>query len=371
MHNLIYFNTGIADAIDSGLRNPNYVHHKWFVNTQPSLRWPLHIVSRVHKLDTPWHLANSILPIPKISGPDMSFENTIESIADQFCQTVCQTDLTPYFFWSGGIDSTSILVSILKVANSDVLSRLVIACNQESIQENAYLYYKYIDQKIQVIALDKFTITQDNYNKILILDGEAAGSIVGWRGLTRLSNYKLFDFLDTDWRSLKDLTKIIPGSNSFVIELILESIKYSQVPINTVYDFIWWYGFNYVIEDMVLTKMIAYTHELTPAQSKHLLDNGMFRFYTHPLMQQWSMTSLPHRREKIRISHKWHQKNYIYQFDRNDLWYSYKKQQSSYGNEFYHRAYSTSLIAIDEDWNKYSVTDASTRITLGNILQRI
>lgn len=371
MHDLIYFNRAIADAIDSGLRNSDYPHHKWFNNNQPDLRWPSHIVSRVHKLDTPWSLAGTVLPIPQLLSDEMSFETTIESIADQFCQTISQTNLTPYFFWSGGIDSTSILVSILKVANSEVLSKLVIVCSHESIQENAYLYYKYIDQKIQVLELGKFSITQDNYDKVLILDGEGAGSIVGWRGLTRLANYKLFDFLDSDWRASKDLTKIIPGSNSFVIELIIESIKYSQVPIITVYDFIWWYGFNYVIEDMVLTKMIAYTQALTPAQSKHLFYNGMFRFYTHPLMQQWSMASLRQRREKIRISHKWHQKNYIYQFDRNDLWFSYKKQQSSYGNEFYQLAYSPSLIAIDKDWNKYNITDASTRVTLGTILQRI
>jgi hypothetical protein len=371
MHNLIYFNTGIADAIDSGLRNPDYVHHKWFVNVQPSLRWPSHITSRVHKLDTPWDLADSVFPVPPEAPTSTSFADTIEFIADEFCKKISQCNFTPYIFWSGGLDSTSILVSLLKVASSDLLSKLVVVCSQDSIQENAYFYYNYIDQKLQVLDLGKFQVTPDNYDKIIILDGEGGNEVMGWGGLTKLANYKLFDFLDTPWRSISDPTKIIPGSNLFIYNLIIDSIKHSTVPINTVYDFIWWYGFNYKFEGMLLTKMIAFTALLNPEQSKHLFQHGMFRCYAHPEMQRWSMYSLDQCRVKIKIAHKWHLKDYIYQFDHNDLWYSYKQQQPSYGNEFYKHAYSPGIIAIDKEWNKYNITDASTRVTLGKILQRI
>jgi hypothetical protein len=371
MHNLIYFNTGIADAIDSGLRNPEYVHHKWFVNNLPGLRWPMHITSRVHKLDTPWNLADSIFPVPTEAPHSTSFVDTIELIASEFCRKMSQSEFIPYIFWSGGLDSTSILVSLLKVADSDLLSKLVVVCSQESIQENAYFYYKYIDKKLQVLDLEKFQVTQDNYDKIIILDGEGGNEVIGWGGLSKLANYKLFDFLDTPWKSVRDLTKIIPGSNLFIADLIIDSIKHSPVPISTVYDFIWWYGFNYKFEGMLLNKMLAFNNQLTPTQSEHLFQQGMFRFYAHPEMQRWSMHSLDQRRLKIKIAHKWHLKDYIYQFDCNDLWYSYKQQQPSYGKVFYKHAYSPGIVAIDQHWNKYSITDASTRVTLGKILQRI
>jgi hypothetical protein len=371
MRNLIYFDTIVAGAIDPGLRNPDYVHQKWFVNDLPVLRWPAHITSRVHRLDTPWNLADSSFPMPMETAASTSFTDTIESIADEFCRKISQSDSTPYFLWSGGLDSTSILVSILKVANSDLLSKLIVVCSQASIQENAYFYYNYIDQKLQVLDLGKFQVTQDNYDKIVILDGEGGNEVMGWGGLSKLANYKLFDFLDTPWRSISDPTKIIPGSNLFIFNLIIDSIKYSPVPINTVYDFIWWYGFNYKFEGMLLTKMIAFNNMLTPEQSNQLFQHGMFRFYAHPEMQRWGMCSLDQCRIKIKIAHKWHLKDYIYQFDHNDLWYSYKQQQPSYGNEFYKHAYSPGIIAIDKEWNKYSITDAPTRVTLGKILQRI
>jgi hypothetical protein len=121
MRNLIYFDTIAADAIDLGLRDPDYVHHKWFVNNLPELRWPSHITSRVHKLDTPWDLADSVFPVPTGAPTTTSFADTIEFIADEFCKKIAQCNFTPYIFWSGGLDSTSILVSLLEVASADLL----------------------------------------------------------------------------------------------------------------------------------------------------------------------------------------------------------------------------------------------------------
>jgi hypothetical protein len=88
-------------------------------------------------------------------------------------------------------------------------------------------------------------------------------------------------------------------------------------------------------------------------------------------MQVWSMISTNQRRVSTRnFISKWAPKNYIYQFDRNDLWYASKKEEASL-SKFDAGAESTKILAIDNQWNKYYITNPDVRKRLGKILQRI
>ena len=99
-------------------------------------------------------------------------------------------------------------------------------------------------------------------------------------------------------------------------------------------------------------------------------DQSLYRFYAHPDMQIWSMISTDHRRKTTRNTiSKWAPKNYIYQFDRNDLWYASKKEEASQSS-FDLGSKSFNLIAIDDQWNKYYIDDPTVRQALGKILQR-
>lgn len=370
MNNLIYFSSKSAKQFDWKLHDTDYIHHQWFQKSIPLL-WPNHINSRVHKLNTPWNLANTVCPIPIISTGNLNFGDTIELVADRLCNKVQTSGRTPYFFWSGGIDSTSILVSLLKVANAEFLEKLIIVCNQASINENAYFYYTYIDQHLQVLNLEKFEITQENYDKITVIDGEAGNQCTGWRAINFFTYHREFDFLDTNWRNASPLTKILPGSTNFHIDLIVESIKYAPIPIDTVYDFIWWANFNFKFDDVLLRKIPAYTKHLTAEQTKSFYYHSLYRFFSQEEMQIWSMNSKDERREKTRISGKWHLKDYIYKFDCNDLWYSNKQEEASGGKYFDPKVpHVDPIIAIDVDWHKYTIEDSLTRKSLGKILQR-
>jgi hypothetical protein len=372
MSKLIYFSVPLVAGFDQHVLDKQYKYHHWF-EMKNILEWPVHITSRINTLDTPWPLASSVCAMPQITSNELNFGKVIEYIADEFCKRINQSDQTPYICWSGGIDSTSILVSLLKVANTEFLKKLVVLHDQSSIQENAYFYHKFIDKKIRTEPLDTFSITADNYKQIVLLDGEAGNQCLGWRSINVLAYHREFDLLAQPWRNIQDFNSILPGCTEFARQMICDSIPHAPISIDSVYDFLWWTNFNFKFDDVLLRKAHSYTQNLNADQCQYFWKNNLNRFYAHPLMQQWSMLSKDLRREKTKILGKYHAKEYIYNFDHNELWYVNKKEESSDSQLFYESRFMLDgavIFAIDQDWNKYSLTDVESRQKLGKILQR-
>ena len=61
-----------------------------------------------------------------------------------------------YLFYSGGIDSTIMLCSLLKNWNSAELSKLVVVLNQNSIDEYPLMFREYILDKLSTVSTDDF-----------------------------------------------------------------------------------------------------------------------------------------------------------------------------------------------------------------------
>lgn len=374
MDNLIYFSVPVTEGFDQHLSSPEYVNSRWFQMKNQILEWPNHLTSRVSKLNTPWPLAPTVCAIPQITIDEINFDLIIEQIADEFCKKIKNSNKIPYICWSGGIDSTSILVSLLKVADKDFLQKLTVLCDQSSRQENAYFYHKFIHGKIATQDIETFAVTTHNHDQIVVLDGEAGNQCLGWRSINVLAYRGQFDLLDQPWRSVKNFRDILPGCTKFAAELIQDSISLAPIDITSVYDFLWWTAFNFKFDDVLLRKMHAYTKNLDAEQCQYFWNHGIYRFYAHPLMQQWSMLSKDLRREKTRILGKYHPKRYIYEFDHNELWYANKKEESSDSRIFYearHFIGGVPIFAIDQNWNKYSLSNADHRKKLGKILQRV
>jgi hypothetical protein len=298
----------------------------------------------------------------------------LDSITDRLCSYVQDTGKTPYISWSGGIDSTSILVSLLRVASADFLKKLVVLHNQRSIQENTFFYYRFISGKITTVDFDHtpFDITADNYDKIVILDGDAGNQVMGSPLINSLMQQGNQYLLDQDWCTVKDYNKIIPGATEFQFDIIRDSVPLAPVQIRTVFDLLWWIAYNFRIDDVLLRKMPVYIQNLTSEQSREFWNSGIFRHYAQPEMQQWSLTSLDRRRKSLDIMLKYIPKKYIYDFDHNDVWYAHKTEQGSLAQSYENCQWGQSgLIALDSNWNKYRLADSSTRRNLGSILGRI
>jgi len=378
MDNLIYLKIPTLKLYDPSLASPDYKYHHWFtLHTDSVDKWLSHVTSRVHKLDTPWHLADPVSPIPPITHNDLDFGRVMESIMSQLEQRIQHTGRTMYMAWSGGIDSTAMMVAVLKTFSPDSLKNLVVLCDQNSIAENPYFYYNFIENKLQTLETDQFVVTPENHDRIIVVDGEGGNMIFQSSRIITMCAYSgEFDLLDQPWRSHKDIRALTWDNPDFAVHLMLESVKHAPIPIESGYDFLWWAAFNFKFDDVLVRKVVPLTENLTREQTQHFWENSLFRPYAHPDMQVWAMISKDLRREYLKIVTKYAAKKYIHEFDHNDFYlYSKREEISSsrmfdLANPFTLGGPARSLIAIDRDWNKYYVADKSTREQLGQILQR-
>jgi hypothetical protein len=371
MRDLIYISLPWLSMYDPGLLDKTYTHHKWF-HLKNIEHWPPHTISRVHELDTPWKLAPTVSPIPVINNNELDFSRVIENIADEFCQHALRSGRRVYVCWSGGIDSTSILVSLLKVAPKDFLQNLTVLYSNESVMENAYFFSRFIDGKLRAENIDDFCVTPENYNRILIVDGEAGNQIMSQNIIHKLIYAGRLDLLNQDWRST-DINQLLLGATDLAQDIIAQSIELAPIPIETGFDFVWWANFNFKFDDVLLRKTLNYTQTLNANQSRDFYHHSLYRFYAHPSMQIWSMLSKDLRRESSTHMPKYIPKQYIFDFDHNDFYFSNKSEEGSGSQVFFNQdvgAKNTGIFALDKDWNKYNIADQSVRIALGKMLQR-
>lgn len=323
-----------------------------------------HILSRVHEIDSPIPLAKTLCPMPSdLSRVDLDFARVLDGVADQCCRKIDQKNQTPFLFYSGGIDSVSMLVAILRNASADFLRRLVVVCNQFSIWENPYFYDRFIKDKLITLDTDKFTVDLDRLSSIAILDGE-----MGNQALGAGSNYDYVrkgcgDMLSAPYHTVFD--EKVNAADKFMLEQVVESMRHAPIKIENLHDFIWWCNFNFKADDVLLRKILVYTDTMTAEQRRDFYHNNIVRFYAHPDMQVWSLASNEIRHRSLKITTKYHPKKYIFDFDHNDFWFKQKHEMGSMAYIFAEKGMGNFVFGLDEDWALQDLRDRHARQWLG------
>ena len=91
----------------------------------------------------------SLFPLPKMRETKHCYEELCNERAKELIVRAERLDTSLYVFWSGGIDSTCVLVSLLKYASSAQRERIVVLLTEGSITENPTFYCKYIRGRLR------------------------------------------------------------------------------------------------------------------------------------------------------------------------------------------------------------------------------
>jgi hypothetical protein len=123
---------------------------------------------------TPYH-------IQSISAPKFNpnFSLTFDQVTDQrFYDLKQKQENKPWIvMWSGGIDSTVILTSILKNSSKADRQNVIVACNRISIYENPLFYYQHIKPNFSVIDSTNFNLNQDRLSRYYVINGDPADAL--------------------------------------------------------------------------------------------------------------------------------------------------------------------------------------------------
>lgn len=269
--------------------------------------------------------------VPKF---DEKFDGTFETVTDARCQELYQTkfDKPWTIYWSGGIDSTVIMVSVLKNITPADRKNIRVACNRGSIVEYPWFYFNYIKPNFRVIDSSLSVDSMDT--SCYSINGEPADQLFAGS----ISQNMLLSDNQSMTRSIADepdplisyISKVTDSKFAhWYYDHVLENIKSVSIPIHTYHDFFWWTFFNHswVATKMRVLKLSAWG-KLPSAQP--CLESFINWFDTEQY-QSWSMVS--NTRDQKYGHHvgayKQSAKDYIFSFNKDAYYHRFKTKTSS------------------------------------------
>ena len=227
-----------------------------------------------HLIDRTGTLSNGLRmrivhPIPPL---DPTFALSIDAVFSRRCRALLDAHERLHLLWSGGIDTTAVLVAFLREATADEwATKLSVHYCPRSLAEHPAFFASHIAPLPRHAPIDGHLRDFVDGTRVVVT-GEPADMLFGtvnlnhaFRGRTRngrrdgekdveggpLIRNVPYLALEKPWRNvvpswLRSLRLLAPGRAEEVAWLawMEPQVAKSTVPIVTLYDWIWWMGFS-------------------------------------------------------------------------------------------------------------------------------
>jgi len=264
----------------------------------------------------------------KIIGPAIpdatGFNKTLEDCMLEKAQHIWDTGRNLKVYWSGGIDSTGVLIALIRTAKNDDLDRLTVCMDIESsgkplssYGEYPLFFDKFIDGKLNVELMNlESSYKEDFYNNTntanvlvgdisrhiaksiddnyLCITGDLGGILFG--SVTTVKNPNLINMTKKEFLER-------PIYKKYLNE-IEKLNKACPISTNKLTDMLWWWTFS-----------IKWCEERLHSFD-HITKNSdwvnIVTFYDTEDFQKWSISNPDKRIIKTPTSFKWPLKDFIY-----------------------------------------------------------
>ncbi len=276
-------------------------------------------VDRSGTIATPVH-TRSLFPIPALRPLTKTFEEVCNERAKELLRRAEKSGIPLYAFWSGGIDSTLVLVSLLKNATSEQKKNIVVLMSENSIAENPKFYQNHIHAQLRRDSSVMFYyLLGGNY---LIVSGEHNDQLFGaetFGGLIERFGTKML-------HEPYDRNKFIafytektgdPAMATFYVGLFerLKAVAPRDIVSNQ--DVVWWFSFA-VKWQSVYFRTLAYT---APGNVKRVTQTYLKEhyepFFNTEDFQLWSMNNPDKKIKDTWNTYKWPCKDIIYNYTKD------------------------------------------------------
>jgi hypothetical protein len=253
-------------------------------------------IDRTHNVSIP--LKTKLYPhleMPQFVKFDKSFEEVCDERARFLLNKAKQDNRKIAVMYSGGVDSTLILVSFLKNATKEELKNIIVLLSDSSIRENTNFYYNFVIKNFTCVSSFRFPYLLGN-DKYLMVSGENADQLFGSQvndNYIRNSPYSdLFRPID----EVKDRIiywfrqKIEDDYNRVYAEDIFDLFKRivdnAPIPLENTYKFFWW--INFVTKwQSVYVRILAYAVNKKGIK----VEENYTTFYSPAEFQLWAMNN--------------------------------------------------------------------------------
>lgn len=257
--------------------------------------------------------------MPSFRHISTSFDELCQIRARELLDHAKNTNRKLVIMYSGGIDSTLIVVSLLKIATEKELKEnVIILLNQYSIAENKKFFHEHIIKKCKVESSYLFHAFLGN-DKYVVVNGEGGDQLFG-------SAVSAGIFIDkgADYIFQQPTESIISEIfNSQMNDMVAAEkianvlgkvIAAAPIPIETIYHYFWWINFALKWQS-VYARTVAYVEPLYQSTVKP--EQNYFIFFGPPEMQLWSMNNPDKLVKDNWASYKFHCKDIIYDYNKD------------------------------------------------------
>lgn len=294
-------------------------------------------IDRTGTLEHPLRYAN-LDPIPDIVG----FNKTFEEVCMERAQEILSKDGLIDVYWSGGIDSTCALVSLLMCTEDH--DRITVRFEKDALDEYPWFFENCIKNKLNYEILNDFVYRSYRLKDNITVTGEMGDQIFG-----SISAGKIFDDMDSDWSIIfdSDLHFEDPKVREEIVDGMRLQTAAAPLPIKSVFDFYWWVVFS-------LKWQIAYYRCFAwlPLEGANMSNLQPF-FYSDDF-QRWSIVNHDLKIKDTWESFKFVSKDVIYKYTKDPVYRDTKLKEASLnikGRPY--KLFPTDFCAIDSEYNHF------------------
>ena len=263
--------------------------------------------------------------------------------------------------WSGGIDSTNILVSFLRnYTVAELKDRIKIILSLDSAVEYPEFYQKYVLPNFEFVNSEylpwlfdgSMTLVTGEFNDQLFgsdmikvyLVKDGVGEINAQFDRNKIFNYANRRIQDAD------ITNVL-------VDSVMESARLHGIEFEKNTDWFWWWNFCFKWQTVHFR-----TYALTMPKYIHTIDaewesQNLIHFYETDEFQLWSMNTPEVRYITDWKNYKMQCKDVIYEFDKNEEYRLLKTKKPSLNNIFQQRLVSEAITSDFEILSSFDPND--------------
>jgi hypothetical protein len=301
------------------------------------------IIDRTGTIKTPVR-SRSIYPIPQFRAMGRSYEEMCNERAIELLQRADRLNTDLYVSWSGGIDSTTVLVSLLKNATAAQKQKIVVLLSEESITEYPLFYHEHIRGKLRREPSAIFPRVLGS--SALYVNGELNDQLFGAQATGDLINLHGDDMVHRPYErsvlfGMFNKTVADAAVTNFYLDLFERVVQTAPIPVKSYADYFWWLNFNLKWQTVAL-RVLGFTAQRNAANvTPEYVRDRFAPFYGTDDFQLWSMNNLDKRIKDTWSTYKWPCKEIIFEYTKDAEYRDNKlKRGSLYSILIQQRAYN-------------------------------
>lgn len=322
--------------------------------------------ARVGTFNTPYNaVSNTDYKMPKLKFINDTLSDLYDARALEIIQNAKKTNRTIVVMWSGGIDSTSVLVSFLKHLKTNEVHLIKVILTTASILENFDFYRRYIHNTLKCINYTTLNLDNDFFTKHIILHGDPGNALFGpsqmmYRPFIQDQTYlkpwkEQYSQMQSHLDHLgQQVDNTIEDFGTWYIDKVTQTLEESGYAdhVSSVADWWWWEYFNMSWEfscqrPFFYLRYDSYAESISQENIKFYSQNV---FFNTDKFQQWSYSNLKTLVGKDITKVKEEVKKYIYDFDKNQTYLSNKRVQGTFTPIRYKRLFYRKKVFYDQTW---------------------